>query len=114
MGLKTTAVLTTSHPSLIISLFSYAKMSGWSVLRRFSLGKSRKKPLNEAESSANHTEMPISGTPIPETQRVLLLRGPKQEYQLVDSYPVPKLASEDEILVRNLAIGLNPIDWKAP
>ncbi|KAG8409555.1 hypothetical protein J3459_017381 [Metarhizium acridum] len=51
---------------------------------------------------------------IPPSQTVLLLRAPRQGYHLVDEYPVPRLAHESEILVRNRAIGLNPIDWKAP
>lgn len=51
---------------------------------------------------------------VPETQTILLLYGPKQPYKVVDDYPVPKLKSETEVLVRNHTIGLNPIDWKAP
>lgn len=50
----------------------------------------------------------------PPSQTVLLLRAPRQRYDLVEAYPVPRLAHESEVLVRNRAIGLNPIDWKAP
>ncbi|KID82539.1 GroES-like protein [Metarhizium guizhouense ARSEF 977] len=50
----------------------------------------------------------------PPSQTVLLLRAPRQRYDLVEEYPVPRLAHESEVLVRNRAIGLNPIDWKAP
>jgi NADPH:quinone reductase-like Zn-dependent oxidoreductase len=53
-------------------------------------------------------------TEIPPTQTVLLLHAPKQSYDVVDAYPVPELQHESEILVSNKAIGLNPIDWKAP
>ncbi|CAM1510765.1 Fc.00g082780.m01.CDS01 [Cosmosporella sp. VM-42] len=85
-------------------------MSGWSILRRFSLAKSRKTSSGEIESNSSAN----IETAVPETQTVLLLRGPRQEYQLVDDYAVPRLAGQDEILVKNLVIGLNPIDWKAP
>ncbi|EXJ79704.1 hypothetical protein A1O3_07987 [Capronia epimyces CBS 606.96] len=47
-------------------------------------------------------------------QRVLLLRGPKQPYVEVSDHPTPSLDGNREFLVRNLVIGLNPIDWKAP
>lgn len=60
---------------------------------------------------------PPSVTPsvaVPETQSILLLYAPKQPYTVVDNYPVPKLKNEDEVLVKTCAIGLNPIDWKAP
>ncbi|KIW39591.1 uncharacterized protein PV06_08190 [Exophiala oligosperma] len=47
-------------------------------------------------------------------QRVLLLHGPKQRYVEVTDHPTPSISSNRELLVRNIAIGLNPIDWKAP
>ncbi|KAF3762197.1 hypothetical protein M406DRAFT_45552 [Cryphonectria parasitica EP155] len=51
---------------------------------------------------------------VPETQRVLLLYGPRQPYKVVQDYPVPRLQGDAEILVKTNTIGLNPIDWKAP
>ncbi|MBE3044056.1 hypothetical protein IMZ48_16095 [Candidatus Bathyarchaeota archaeon] len=53
-------------------------------------------------------------SPIPLTQTVLLLNEPRQDYQVVRNYPVPDLLGDDEVLVKTAAIGLNPIDWKAP
>ncbi|GAA5968803.1 hypothetical protein JCM3765_001270 [Sporobolomyces pararoseus] len=50
---------------------------------------------------------------LPETQSALLVHGPRQKYQL-SSIPLPVLKSEDEVLVRIEAIGLNPVDWKGP
>lgn len=52
--------------------------------------------------------------PTPETQTVLLLLAAKQPYQLTEKYAIPELQGEHEVLVRTQAIGLNPIDWKAP
>ncbi|KAG8168268.1 hypothetical protein KVR01_003957 [Diaporthe batatas] len=51
---------------------------------------------------------------VPESQTVLLLRGPRQPYELVKNYPTPELHTGSEVLVKTRAIGLNPIDWKAP
>ncbi|KAH6874725.1 chaperonin 10-like protein [Thelonectria olida] len=51
---------------------------------------------------------------IPESQRVLLLHGIRQPYQLTDGHPIPDTHHDHELLVRNETIGLNPIDWKSP
>ncbi|POS71321.1 oxidoreductase [Diaporthe helianthi] len=51
---------------------------------------------------------------VPESQTVLLLREPRQPYELVKHYPTPELQTGSEVLVKTRAIGLNPIDWKAP
>lgn len=48
------------------------------------------------------------------TQQVLILNGPKEDYTLKVDHDIPTLGRPDEILVKVLAIGLNPIDWKAP
>ncbi|PGG95648.1 hypothetical protein AJ79_09939 [Helicocarpus griseus UAMH5409] len=47
-------------------------------------------------------------------QRVLLLNAPREQYILNSNHNIPSLAHQEEILVKVLAIGLNPIDWKAP
>ncbi|KAI9758989.1 MAG: hypothetical protein M4579_002652 [Chaenotheca gracillima] len=46
-------------------------------------------------------------------QNVLLLHAAKQKYALA-TQDIPKRGTENEVLIRILAIGLNPIDWKAP
>ncbi|CAI7568597.1 unnamed protein product [Penicillium pancosmium] len=57
-------------------------------------------------------------TPVPKplemTQQVLLLKGVKEQYTLVNDHNIPSILHPGEILVKVLAIGLNPIDWKAP
>ncbi|KAK2758729.1 putative secondary metabolism biosynthetic enzyme [Arachnomyces sp. PD_36] len=55
----------------------------------------------------------VSRLPIAK-QQVLLLHGPRQKYMLEPTHGIPALKSEDEVLVKILAIGLNPIDWKGP
>lgn len=57
---------------------------------------------------------PESKVDVPASQDVLLLHEPKTDYQLTRDYPVPTLQRGDEVLVKTKAIGLNPIDWKAP
>ncbi|KAJ5320010.1 hypothetical protein N7508_000293 [Penicillium antarcticum] len=47
-------------------------------------------------------------------QSVLLLKGAREQYSLVDDHAIPSVLHEEEILVKVLAIGLNPIDWKGP
>lgn len=37
----------------------------------------------------------------------------KHTYHLNRSFPVPEIKNGDEILIRNCAVGLNPIDWKS-
>lgn len=47
-------------------------------------------------------------------QNALLLHAPKQRYQLASKHEIPSLKNNREMLVKVHAIGLNPIDWKAP
>lgn len=59
--------------------------------------------------------LPNEGKPyIPASQTALLLYGAKQPYRIVGDYPVPHPQNDQEVLVKTLVIGLNPIDWKAP
>lgn len=46
------------------------------------------------------------------TQKALVVPR-KLEYELIDTHPFPALNSEKEVIIRNYAIGLNPIDWKS-
>ncbi|CAM1500481.1 Fc.00g096430.m01.CDS01 [Cosmosporella sp. VM-42] len=57
---------------------------------------------------------PTPDVQLPATQKVLLLHGVKQHYQLTEGYAIPDTKHEHELLVRSSTIGLNPIDWKAP
>ncbi|KAL2157297.1 hypothetical protein VTH06DRAFT_6235 [Thermothelomyces fergusii] len=72
--------------------------------------------LRESGESPPETEKPPSEAPrtMPETQTVLLLHAARKPYELTESYPVPDLRDDHEVLVQTRAIGLNPVDWKAP
>ncbi|EED21379.1 oxidoreductase, zinc-binding dehydrogenase family, putative [Talaromyces stipitatus ATCC 10500] len=48
------------------------------------------------------------------TQNALLLHAIKEKYTLVTDHAIPSIHHQDEILIEVSAIGLNPIDWKAP
>lgn len=47
---------------------------------------------------------------IPTTERAIIIKGPK-EAELVYDHPVPKVRL-GYILVKNVAVALNPTDWK--
>lgn len=53
------------------------------------------------------------GPPSP-SQQVLLVHGPREEYKLASGHELPRLETDNEVLVRTIAIGLNPVDWKGP
>ncbi|KAK4541112.1 hypothetical protein LTR36_008337 [Oleoguttula mirabilis] len=48
---------------------------------------------------------------IPKVQRALILHGLRQPYQLTHGHAVPTTLAINEMTVRILAIGLNPVDW---
>ncbi|EAQ90411.1 hypothetical protein CHGG_02346 [Chaetomium globosum CBS 148.51] len=92
-------------------------MGGTSFLRRVSLhgfrGSSSNQKLDEPKRELDD-QIPDTAPITPETQTVLLLHGARQPYQLTENHPVPSFKDDREILVRTQAIGLNPMDWKAP
>ncbi|KAK4234315.1 chaperonin 10-like protein [Achaetomium macrosporum] len=85
-------------------------MASLSFFRRMSLPKMGKLSSKMNASEPNAEERVST----PEKQTVLLLHAPRQPYQLTDNYPVPQVKGDLEVLVKTRAIGLNPIDWKAP
>lgn len=89
-------------------------MSGWSILRKFSGKKRKASAIGLAEPSDTVPTTTMAPITVSESQTILLLKGPKQPYELVENYPIPELNSASEVLVKTRAIGLNPIDWKAP
>ena len=68
----------------------------------------------DVRRSPRQTQPQQSVPKVPESQSALVLHDYKQRYALNESWSVPELRSEDEVLVKTAAIGLNPIDWKAP
>ncbi|KAL4750157.1 hypothetical protein BDW72DRAFT_204148 [Aspergillus terricola var. indicus] len=48
------------------------------------------------------------------SQKALLLQSAREAYTLVTDHEVPALVHLGEILIKVVAVGLNPVDWKAP
>ncbi|KAL4782877.1 chaperonin 10-like protein [Aspergillus varians] len=63
-------------------------------------------------SRTAQTKTPVQTASV--TQRALLLHAAQQPYSLVDDHAIPAILHKDEILIKVIAIGLNPIDWKGP
>lgn len=63
---------------------------------------------NTADDNDSATTFAVSG------QNVLLIHGPGEEYQLTQNHDVPQPKTDHEILVKVIAVGLNPVDWKGP
>lgn len=48
------------------------------------------------------------------SQQVLLIHGAGQPYTWTPDHKIPEPTSDEEVLIRVIAIGLNPVDWKGP
>lgn len=50
---------------------------------------------------------------VPDHQKVALLHAARQPFVLTEGYPTPLPKSDDELVIKVKAIGLNPVDWKS-
>ncbi|KAF2642319.1 GroES-like protein [Massarina eburnea CBS 473.64] len=89
----------------------------------FSLSKWRRRSLAKdvkgvAEKQTNNTsdfqQRRNNDATVPESQLALLLHEIRTPYELVAEYALPSVQHDHELLVKVTAVGLNPIDWKAP
>jgi hypothetical protein len=71
-------------------------------------------PKNQSKNTFEEIQLPAGDDFNIPHQDVLLLHGPKQKYAHTKEQPVPKQENDMEMLVAVHAVGLNPIDWKAP
>ncbi|XP_014558476.1 hypothetical protein COCVIDRAFT_94621 [Bipolaris victoriae FI3] len=62
----------------------------------------------------NQFQQKTSVSQPPSEQHALLLHAARQPYDLSTSHATPTIKLGNELLIRVEAIGLNPIDWKAP
>jgi len=69
------------------------------------------KILDSSDASVQTLELDAPDDPVAQRQEALLVVG-KGEYKLEASYEIPS-CGEHEIIIRNKAVGLNPIDWKS-
>ncbi|CAI6338044.1 unnamed protein product [Periconia digitata] len=83
----------------------------------FSLSKWRRrsvvKPSENGTKTAGYQSRNDDAT-APKSQSALLLRAVKTPYEVTSDYEIPTIKHGHELLVKVTAVGLNPIDWKAP
>ncbi|KAJ5925200.1 hypothetical protein N7454_007839 [Penicillium verhagenii] len=84
-----------------------------SIFHRYILSDTQSRPLLSNKEKIEE-RIPTLKTPLEGKQRVLLLKAAREQYTLVDDHHVPSILHPGEVLVKVLAIGLNPIDWKGP
>ncbi|KAH7130175.1 chaperonin 10-like protein [Dendryphion nanum] len=71
-------------------------------------------PSLAAQSNHNHFQRSSAELIVPDTQSALLLHAIRQPYEYSSAYSLPTTRHDHELLVKVIAAGLNPIDWKAP
>lgn len=67
-----------------------------------------------ADDVQEHFQRNKIDTPRPEQQSALLLHAIRQPYEVTIDHAIPEIHHDSELLVKVTAVGLNPIDWKAP
>ncbi|KAK5120788.1 hypothetical protein LTR85_005854 [Meristemomyces frigidus] len=65
------------------------------------------------KASVHVIEAATQGYATPKVQRALLLHGLRQPYELTNAHAIPTTVTDNEMIVRVLSIGLNPVDWKS-
>ena len=88
----------------------------------FSLSKWRRKSLAKEASGLGEVvaaipefqHQHVDDTVVPKTQSALLLHAIRTPYQVNKDHALPSVQDDHELLVKVSAVGLNPIDWKAP
>jgi hypothetical protein len=67
----------------------------------------RRKTLDEVRQREGNDKLPV-------VQSALKLHAIRQPYGVATDHPLPMIQQDSELLVKVQAVGLNPIDWKAP
>lgn len=65
----------------------------------------------ESKIQAMPLVIPVDDISSPTTQKALTVAR-KGEYEYVGTWPLPELQNENEVIIKNYATGLNPVDWK--
>lgn len=96
-------------------MISSAPNTGISYDRKRSLGSDDVENISAHKRRRREEVSPdVEEVGLGKHQEVLLLHAPKQRYIITKDYEIPALKDGKEMLVKVQAIGLNPIDWKAP
>lgn len=108
-----TLTRTSKDPSIIDELFS--EMASWKKRTRSATAAPSDGPLhNKRRKSQDQFQRGDGEQSPPKVQSALLLHAIRQPYEPANDHPVPAARHDSEMLVKVEAIGLNPIDWKAP
>lgn len=73
-------------------------------------------PPSSPSLSGSSASTPPSGATTPPTDALLVRscrQGWDRSFELHSHWPRPGITHPSEVLVRNLAVGLNPVDWKS-
>ncbi|KAH7067932.1 chaperonin 10-like protein, partial [Paraphoma chrysanthemicola] len=89
-------------------------MASWKKRTRSAAAPSSEPESNKRRRTQDIFQRRDEAHSLPETQSALQLHAIRQPYDLDEGHPVPTTQHKHELLVRVEAIGLNPIDWKAP
>lgn len=68
--------------------------------------------LQEGFTKKTPSYLSASSTAVNDQTQQALTVTSKRVYRLDDNYPMPELQKKGEIMIRNYATGLNPVDWK--
>ncbi|KAL4901170.1 hypothetical protein BDW74DRAFT_187823 [Aspergillus multicolor] len=97
-----TATLDGKHPTV----YEYEKIT---IEQREDVSDQTRPPTQQTQRQVQPQPLTPSVT-----QRALLVHAAQQPYALVTDHAIPSILHKDEILIKTIAIGLNPVDWKGP
>ncbi|KAF2826643.1 GroES-like protein [Ophiobolus disseminans] len=90
-------------------------MTSWRKRTRSAAAPTSSSPVREKRRKVHGDFQRKDATsPPPSNQSALLLHATRQPYEPTTDHTIPEVKHEWELLVKVQAIGLNPIDWKAP
>lgn len=90
-------------------------MSSWKKRTRSGKGSIPQEALRKKRRIDEHAfQRDEEVSTVPTFQSALQLHAVREAYRVSTNFAVPLLQDSTELLVRVAAVGLNPIDWKAP
>ena len=75
---------------------------------------SSKETISKRRKTIEQVQQKGKEETLPTVQSALKLHAIRQPYNVSTDHPLPSIQHDSELLVKVQAVGLNPIDWKAP
>jgi len=75
---------------------------------------SSKETISKRRKTIERVQQKGKEETLPRVQPALKLHAIRQPYEVSADHPLPSIQHDSELLVKVQAVGLNPIDWKAP